>query len=126
MATVLNKALYARVKKEADAKFAAPTSAYKSGYIVRTYKARGGEYAEGSKTKAGLTKWFQEDWVDLTRPVYNRTGKLIGYEACGRKSARTTPGKYPYCRPLAVAEKMTATQIKKACANKQIKMRTTT
>ena len=42
-----------------------------------------------SKTKGGLTKWFNEEWVDV------KTGK-----PCGRKS-RTSKSKrgYPACRP---------------------------
>ena len=31
----------------------------------------------------GLTKWFKEGWVDISRP---RKGG--GYAPCGRKSAR--------------------------------------
>tara|TARA_R100001463_G_scaffold70960_2_gene124724 strand:- start:1772 stop:1936 length:165 start_codon:yes stop_codon:yes gene_type:complete len=38
-----NPQLYARVKAEAGRKYDKP-SAYKSGYIVKTYKARGGKY----------------------------------------------------------------------------------
>lgn len=49
-----------------------------------------------SKPKGGLTKWFNEEWVDL------KTGK-----ACGRKSAKNSKRPYPSCRPKAVAEKMT-------------------
>ena len=39
MAKPLDTALYERVKKEADEKFDKP-SAYKSGWIVNTYKNR--------------------------------------------------------------------------------------
>jgi hypothetical protein len=39
-----NKSLYNEIKREADSKFDKP-SAYKSGWIVKTYKARGGEYS---------------------------------------------------------------------------------
>ena len=38
-----NPELYARVKAEAGRKYD-KHSAYKSGYIVKTYKARGGKY----------------------------------------------------------------------------------
>ena len=43
-ATPKNKALYARVKAEAKRKFKVYPSAYANGWLVRTYKARGGGY----------------------------------------------------------------------------------
>ena len=41
-ATPTNKALYARVKAEAKKKFKVYPSAYANGWLVRTYKKRGG------------------------------------------------------------------------------------
>jgi len=49
-----------------------------------------------SKANGGLTKWFNEEWVDV------KTGK-----PCGRKSATKSKRPYPSCRPKAVAAKMT-------------------
>jgi hypothetical protein len=49
-----------------------------------------------SRPKKGLTKWFDEEWVDV------KTGK-----SCGRKSAKNSKRPYPSCRPKAVANKMT-------------------
>ena len=49
-----------------------------------------------SKAEGGLTKWFNENWVDV------KTGK-----PCGRKSATKSKRPYPSCRPKAVADKMT-------------------
>jgi len=66
--------LYARVKQMADEKYTKP-SAYKSGWIVKTYKELGGKYT-GKKTKEGLTRWYQEDWTDVGNqpyPVYRPT-----------------------------------------------------
>ena len=84
-----NPKLYAKVKAEADAKFLAKTSAYKSAWIVREYKKRGGRYDEAKPSQTtGLTRWFKEKWVDLNRPG----------EVCGRPRA-TTKGTYPLCRP---------------------------
>jgi ribosomal protein S14 len=85
--------LYAKVKAEADKKFLAPTSAYKSAWIVSEYKRRGGVYIDDGERR-GLTQWFKEKWVDLERPKNN--GK--GYETCGRPRA-TARGTYPLCRP---------------------------
>ena len=39
-----NPALYARVKQAAKKKFKVYPSAYANGWLVRTYKARGGGY----------------------------------------------------------------------------------
>ena len=43
-ATPTNPALYARVKAEAKKKFSVYPSAYANGWLVRTYKKRGGGY----------------------------------------------------------------------------------
>ena len=46
-ATPTNKALYSRVKAEAKRKFKVYPSAYANGWLVKTYKARGGKYRMG-------------------------------------------------------------------------------
>ena len=43
-ATPTNPTLYARVKAEAKRKFKVYPSAYANGWLVRTYKKRGGGY----------------------------------------------------------------------------------
>jgi len=53
-----NKKLYDKVKKEADNKFSKP-SAYRSSWIVREYKKRGGEY-EGKRKSTKLKKAIKE------------------------------------------------------------------
>ena len=94
--------LYGKVKKEADAKFLAQTSIYKSAWIVREYKKRGGKYDQPkpkmNKNDSGLPRWFKEEWVDTNRPI-RQNGKVVGYEPCGRSKASTN-GTYPLCRPL--------------------------
>jgi hypothetical protein len=42
-----NKKLYARVKAEAKRKFKVYPSAYANGWLVKTYKSRGGKYRMG-------------------------------------------------------------------------------
>jgi len=77
MSIPINKELYKQVKEEADQKYKKP-SAYKSGYIVKEYKRRGGEY-KGSKPDDGLTRWFLEEWSDIGNqnyPVYRPTKKI--------------------------------------------------
>jgi len=63
MPTILDQRLYDQVKKEADEKYKKP-SAYKSGWIVKTYKERGGKYADDGKPK-NLARWYKEDWKDI-------------------------------------------------------------
>ena len=93
-----NKKLYSHVKTLANKKFKSPSGIYRSSWIVREYKKRGGRYT-GSKSKStGLKRWFKENWVDLNRPIKNSKGKIIGYKKCGRKSVKSN-GKYPLCRP---------------------------
>ena len=60
-----------------------------------------------SKAEGGLTKWFNENWVDV------KTGK-----PCGRKSATKSKRPYPSCRPKAVAAKMTAAEKKSSAKRK--------
>jgi hypothetical protein len=93
--------LYAKVKADADKKFLAPTSAYKSAWIVAEYKKRGGIYMDDHKKK-GLTQWFKEKWVDLERPLPSKQG----YAECGRHDA-TARGVYPLCRPSKRVNKST-------------------
>ena len=71
MPIVLNKKLYNLVKKQADEVYKKP-SAYKSGYIVKEYKRRGGQYADDGKEK-NLKRWYEEKWGDVggeSYPVY--------------------------------------------------------
>ena len=42
-----NKKLYSRVKAEAKSRFKVYPSAYANGWLVKTYKARGGKYRMG-------------------------------------------------------------------------------
>lgn len=71
MPIVEDQQLYNKVKREADRVYGKP-SAYKSGWIVKTYKQRGGTYLNDNKTK-DLKRWFKEEWGDIggqEYPVY--------------------------------------------------------
>lgn len=90
-----DKKLYRRVVQEAKDRFLVWPSAYASGWVVRTYKHRGGTY-QGDKKKEEerpLERWFREEWVDVC--WYLQTGKA---RPCGRETAAWKD--YPYCRPL--------------------------
>lgn len=104
----LDAALYAQVKEEADLLYAVP-SAYKSGWIVKTYTKRGGRYRrstikkkkenkEGpSSTLTGIARWFAEKWVNLNEKRQDGT-----YAPCGRETAKRNKKNkdpYPLCRP---------------------------
>jgi hypothetical protein len=102
----LDKKLYEKVKRRADAKFEAKTSAYKSSWIVREYKRLGGRFSGKRKKSSGLTRWYREKWVDLNRPIRNSKGKIVGYKSCGRSNSNTID-KYPLCRPSKRVNKMT-------------------
>ena len=67
-----------------------------------------------------LKEWFGKgpkgDWVDIGAP--KKKGK---FQACGRKSTKTSKRKYPKCVPRATAKHMTKGQIKSAVARKRAK-----
>ena len=65
-----------------------------------------------AKTSGGLTRWFKENWVDLSRPK-----KGGGYEPCGRGDA--SKGKYPKCVPASKASSMSREQIRSAVSRKR-------
>lgn len=108
-----NTKLYEQVKKEADKIYKVP-SAYKSGWIVKTYKERGGTYS-GTNNVKPLARWFDEKWVNLNKKRPDGT-----YEPCGRKSIQDSQGKYPLCRPSIRITSSTPTTIKEL-SEKRIK-----
>ena len=68
-----------------------------------------------AKYKGGLTKWFKEGWVDISRP---RKGG--GYKPCGRKAAKGKgKGGYPKCVPASKAARMTKKQKTSAVRRKR-------
>ena len=69
-----------------------------------------------AKPKGGLTKWFKEGWVDISRKK-----KGGGFMPCGRKSARSSKRAYPKCVPASKARRMTPAQIRSAVRRKRSK-----
>jgi DNA adenine methylase len=72
-----NPELYSKAKKIADETYSKP-SAYKSGFIVKTYKDLGGTYSDDGKPKE-LKRWFKEEWKDIGNkeyPVYRPTKRV--------------------------------------------------
>jgi len=64
------------------------------------------------KPSGGLTRWFKENWVDISRPK-----KGGGYKPCGRKTSKK--GKYPKCVPASKAARMTKAQKRSAIRRKR-------
>ena len=77
MPIVDDPTLYEKAKKIAGSKYD-KHSAYKSGFIVKTYKSLGGTYTNDNKPK-NLERWYNEDWKDVGHkdyPVYRPTIKV--------------------------------------------------
>lgn len=68
MPIVENKKLYNKIKETANLIYKKP-SAYKSGWIVKTYKKMGGNYIDDNQPK-NLKRWFQEKWSDVGNDEY--------------------------------------------------------
>jgi hypothetical protein len=76
--TINNPALYAKAKRIADRTYKKP-SAYKSGFIVKTYKELGGTYRNNPSSPKTLKRWFKEKWADIghkSYPVYRPTKRI--------------------------------------------------
>jgi len=77
MSTPTDKDLYEVVKVYADIIYSKP-SAYKSGFIVKTYKKLGGTYKDEHVEKP-LKRWYEERWSDVgdgDYPVYRPTRRI--------------------------------------------------
>ena len=106
-----NKKLYEEVKDEIYKKHP-KHSAYRSGLLVKEYKARGGEYIGKKNDEKGLGKWFREKWV-------NQRGE-VGYK---KKSDIYRPSVRVNKDTPTTHKELTATQIKKAQKEKKTKGR---
>jgi hypothetical protein len=89
------------------------------GYVQKGMKKKGNKMVPncvpaGKMKTGGLTKWFQEKWVDIG--AKKKGGK---FQECGRKSASGSSRKYPKCVPLAKATAMSKSQKASAVARKR-------
>ena len=109
-----NPSLWKQAIAEAKKKYRVYPSAYANGYAAQWYKKRGGT---GSAEK-DLREWFDEKWVDLSRPK-----KGGGYEPCGRKTEGMSESeyrkKYPKCVPARRAARMSDGQKRSAIRRKR-------
>lgn len=88
----LDRQLYDQIVQQAKTKFLVWPSAYASGWVVKTYLARGGTYRTDAPTQRPLKRWYNQNWIDVCH--YLETGTK---RPCGRKTASWQD--YPYCRP---------------------------
>jgi hypothetical protein len=65
-----------------------------------------------TRPKKGLTKWFDEEWVDV------KTGKKCGRKSTKKVGPKKTTRPYPSCRPKAVVAKMTEAEKKSSAKRK--------
>jgi hypothetical protein len=108
MPIIVNQHLYDQVKAYADTVFKKP-SAYKSGFIVKTYKDLGGTYKDDDKPKK-LKQWFHERWSDVGHeayPVYRPT----------RRVNKNTPLTSPEIDPKNLKEQIKLKQVIKGDKN---------
>ena len=73
----IDKELYEKAKKIADKTYKTH-GAYKSGFIVKTYKQMGGRYKDDNE-EPKLKRWFNEKWSDIGNkdyPVYRPTIRM--------------------------------------------------
>ena len=95
MSEPIDKQLYEDVKKMANTLFKSPTGIFRSLWIQREYKKRGGLY-KTKKTSSKVQQWLDEKWIDINNPIL-KNNKIIGYNKCGSVNKQNML--YPLCRP---------------------------
>ena len=93
-------AIYEKSLKKANEVYGTKSSAYRSAYIVKTYKELGGKIDSNT---TNLERWFKEKWIQVV--PYLESGKIVD---CGNKIK--SPGKA--CRPLKRISKKSPITIK--------------
>jgi len=84
---VINKDLYKKAKKKADETYKR-NSAYKSMFLVKTYKELGGKY-KGPKKTDGVSRWNNEKWIQVSEFLLTGKKKVCG-EGMNSKGCRPT------------------------------------
>lgn len=119
----VNKSLYQKVKEEAKKRFKVYPSAYANGWLVKEYKRRGGTYSGKKPKTTGLSRWYNEKWINVC--------ELPKIVPCGRRSKNQPLNvwirEYPYCRPYKkitrktpkTAKELSQAEIKRRCSKKR-------
>lgn len=106
----LDEDLYRKAFAKADKVYEKP-SAYKSAFLVKTYKELGGRLKD-EKKPSGLKKWFvEEDWRNYTPFAEGLTTKKNAPK-CGQRHPKQK--KPSVCRPSKEAKKYSKKDLKKA------------
>lgn len=92
--------IYEKSLKKANEVYGTKSSAYRSAYIVKTYKELGGKIDSNT---TNLERWFKEKWIQVV--PYLESGKIV---ECGNKTKSL--GKA--CRPLKRISKKSPITIK--------------
>lgn len=82
---VINKKLYMKAKEKANNTYKRH-SAYKSMYIVKTYKELGGKY-RSKKDSKGVSRWNQEKWIQVV-PFLEKGEKIVCGSGDNKKGCR--------------------------------------
>ena len=98
MPTPQDPKLYAKAKRMANKVYGDKTSAYKSMFIVKTYKGLGGTYSGSKPTTKGTKRWLNEEWIAV-KPFVEH-GKKV---PCGVSDRRRKHA----CRPSKRVNKKT-------------------
>lgn len=75
---------------------------------------------EGKKPSGGLTRWFKEKWVDISRKKKSGGHPPCGASA-GSKARKGGKRAYPKCVPASKAASMSSKQKKSAVTRKRKK-----
>ena len=103
-----NQKLYDKIKAKVY-KEIPKHSAYRSGQLVKQYKAAGGTYKGKKDDSKGIGRWFKEDWRTVSgSKTYEKKGDIFRPTKRVNKDTPTT------MKELTPAQKKKATAEKKA------------
>lgn len=95
-----------------------PINEYIAKKIIKEYVKK--FLIEGKKPSGGLTGWFRERWVDISRKKKNGGHPPCGASA-GSKARKGGKRAYPKCVPAAKAASMSSKQKRSAVTRKRKK-----
>lgn len=75
------------------------------------------------KNTGGLTKWFKEKWVDISRKDKDGKHPPCGASAGSKRRGKSGKRAYPKCRPLHIANSMSSKEKKNASTRKRRKVK---
>jgi hypothetical protein len=95
-----------------------PINEYIAKKIIKEYVKK--FLIEGKKPSGGLTGWFRERWVDISRKKKNGGHPPCGASA-GSKARKGGKRAYPKCVPASKAASMSSKQKRSAVTRKRKK-----